>query len=135
MKKSLDFITYIQNLTIEVSKMSETYWAGEECLKFKEHDRRMLCLYARLDELLELMQLEADKDTSDVIMLAKHIISGAIFDDYHISVYNLQLLQKKIETLCEQNEKMKKLCEENRQRADTDETMLNLLDIKKKERD
>ena len=110
----------------------DTFWAGEECLKFREHDRRILCLYARLDELLELMGFEVDKDASDVIMLAKHIIAGAIFETYPAAAYNLQLLQMKIETLCNKNEKMKKLCEENRKRAEQDEIMLNLLNIKKK---
>jgi len=114
--------------------MSETYWAGEECLKFENHERRMLCLYARLDELLELMQLESDKNTSDIIMLAKHVIDGAIFETYPVAVYNLQLLQMKIETLCNKNEKIKKLCDEEKQRATQDEIMLTLLNIKKKER-
>ena len=109
--------------------MSETYWAGEECLKFKEHDRRMLCLYARLDELLELMGFEADKDASDVIMLTKHIIAGAIFETYPAATYNLQLLQMKIESLCNKNKKIKKLCEENKKRAESDGIMLSLLGL------
>ena len=111
--------------------MEDTFWAGEECLKFKEHYKRLLCLYARLDELLQLMQFEAGKDASDIIMLVKQIIAAAVFDEYYIAAYNLRLLEMKMETLCNKNEKMKKLCEENRKRAEQDEIMLNLLEIKK----
>jgi len=97
--------------------MSETYWAGEECLKFRKKWQRSLCLFGRLDELLQLYFTFISKDAASVIIHSKHLIDHASTDEFDLAMKWAWVTVKELDKICEERG-MKEKCEKMKAEAE-----------------